>query len=365
MKNFCLILVTAAFIVAASDASVLEVYFPPEHISNNTGRIFVVGKSSAPNVELLLNNKVTCTLKVADSVFHGAVSFGYGLNEIMLKNLFEEASLNMQLDDPLEILYGPEGSAGFMQKRLYPEYLFHDSASKKACIGCHSTAQESLEECDDGSACAGCHKNMMEKFTRHTKVEDRTCINCHNLGKDLMANVTAENYLKNPCFSCHREKRGMFEKNYLHGPVAGGSCTICHNPHGSPYEKNLNQPVQILCTSCHTDIEDELTNEVVHNPFKNGRCTKCHDPHSTNNRWVLVKNSEEICMECHDMDTGPKWHQHPYNVVPKRELNVPLKLTSKGRLECISCHNPHSTNTEHLLRIDQDFTCKGCHSDML
>jgi len=101
-----------------------------------------------------------------------------------------------------------------------------------------------------------------------------------------------------------------------------------------------------------------------HAPFAAGRCGTCHDPHATANRWVLVKSSETICLECHDpQGDGLQNHNHPYDIKPQRTLTRDLRLSSKGHLECLSCHNPHATDSEHLLRTSQQNTCIDCHSE--
>ncbi len=110
-------------------------------------------------------------------------------------------------------------------------------------------------------------------------------------------------------------------------------------------------------------MDDARTKQIQHKPFLKGKCGQCHDPHSTNHKWVLVKNSQEICVPCHMPDGELKYHNHPFNVKPKRRLLSPLELTDSGQLECLSCHNPHATETKHLLRTSQGHSCLGCHPD--
>jgi predicted CXXCH cytochrome family protein len=103
---------------------------------------------------------------------------------------------------------------------------------------------------------------------------------------------------------------------------------------------------------------------IQHSPFDRGLCGSCHDPHATNNKWNLVKSSETVCMGCHaDVNGDMDGHDHPFNVKPKHRLVADLELSSSGRLECLSCHNPHASSVSHLLRTNKKFTCSGCHSD--
>lgn len=344
-------------------APMVEILSPPEHISSNCDQIYVIGRSLLPEVDIYLNGQWEGRHKVIDSIFHIPVQFGYGLNEIRVMPVIDGESSMPDAEEPVEVLYGPYPLEKL--KRIYPLYQFHDNETKQDCLSCHLNTWKNLEQASDEAVCLDCHKNLKDQFRRHTQVDDRACVNCHQMGSDLQTLAGSTGLMENPCFSCHPDRKNMFNQDYIHGPVAGGSCTICHNPHGSEYDHSLNQPVQILCLTCHDDLESEQNKPVVHKPFMDGDCEICHDPHSTNNKWMLVKNSEKVCMECHEPQGTLDAHQHPYNVKPKRKLNIDLQLTQKGKLECVSCHNPHSTQSQHLLRTNQKYTCVGCHSDML
>jgi predicted CXXCH cytochrome family protein len=121
----------------------------------------------------------------------------------------------------------------------------------------------------------------------------------------------------------------------------------------------------MLCFGCHEFDRQLQERPLQHKPFSNGNCGACHDPHATSNRWVLIKASESVCFQCHDPDKQPlKNHIHPYNVKPKNASKMDLQLSKSGKLECLTCHNPHSSYSEHLLRGNQKITCYGWHKDM-
>jgi predicted CXXCH cytochrome family protein len=187
-----------------------------------------------------------------------------------------------------------------------------------------------------------------------------SCSDCHLVNEDLTVSRPRTHSDANPCYGCHQSKIGEFDQDYVHGPVAGGACTICHDPHGSDFADTLNQPAVLLCLSCH---EDQVPGrfEVEHQPFTNGQCVDCHDPHSTMNRWVLVRSSEQLCFPCHGADGEIASHQHPYNVKPRRKLEVALQLTPSGRLECLSCHEAHGGSQRAMLRSPTADLCVGCH----
>ena len=358
MSMILLTLLLALMNTVGEKDQFMEILIPHKFISTNSYKTHIVGKTSAPIIEVYINDQKTYETMVKDSIFHQQIFYGAGLNEVRIKAIYSGMIDYPTPDAIIEILAGPEIKRKY--KKIYTPYKFHDSTPKDFCICCHDCDCDNLEETTDKQICLTCHKDYRENFSKHTKVENRTCVLCHQLDLTTFESADIED---NPCFKCHDDRIGFFTREYVHGPVAGGSCTICHNPHGSKYEKSLQAPVQILCFTCHEYIEDEQLKKTVHDPFMSGHCEKCHDPHSTNNRWVLVKNSQEVCMGCHNPDDNFKWHSHPYNVKPKKDLVVDLKLTSRGQLECLSCHNPHSTNTEHLLRITNPTACLGCHMD--
>lgn len=314
-------------------------------------------------IEVRLNGSKFLQVIVKDSIFHEQVSFGYGINEIYIRPVFSGMEDSMIQGKTIEVMYSPAIDRHYSS--LYPPYTFHDETPKKLCMRCHKGGNSDDMEESGTQSCLICHQNLKEKFRKHTKFEDASCLICHDLNQDLSASSGEFRLSSNLCFKCHEDKIGRFGQEYVHGPVAGGNCTICHSPHGSLYENNLNSPSQILCYSCHDTVEDQLEKKVVHKPFEMGWCVECHDPHSTNNKWVLIKSSETLCLKCHQEQGTLEIHKHPYNVQPKDKKKVTLQLTRDGKLECISCHNPHSTMVPHLLKTNQEFTCIGCHTDLL
>jgi len=105
---------------------------------------------------------------------------------------------------------------------------------------------------DTSAGCAGCHNGEHHPFveqwaaSRHANVRsgspttNATCIVCHEgRGKLAQLGVTSN----------YAEKEGTTPQ-----PI---TCSVCHNPHGSPNEANLRlaidnpEPTANLCMSCH------------------------------------------------------------------------------------------------------------------
>lgn len=100
--------------------------------------------------------------------------------------------------------------------------------------------------------------------------------------------------LRKLCLNCHIQKsiQSAFENNlYLHGPVAEGNCTICHNPHrsASPYLLLKEKTIE-LCGQCHSKGYIQETEEHV----KGEECTTCHNAHMGMDNSLLKKDFNEI-----------------------------------------------------------------------
>lgn len=76
------------------------------------------------------------------------------------------------------------------------------------------------------------------------------------------------------CYRCHDKKD---DKKFVHGPLAGGACAVCHEPHGSRNAYFLKDDTRVLCISCH----DQSSSRTHVFSGKNKKCEKCHNPHSS------------------------------------------------------------------------------------
>jgi predicted CXXCH cytochrome family protein len=161
------------------------------------------------------------------------------------------------------------------------------------------------------------------------------------------------------CHGCHEESK--FKGKVIHSPVAGGMCTGCHNPHQSEFNKILLSDQPDLCYNCHDKAD--FTKKNVHMAVLGG-CGSCHSPHASQSHALLLQPSiNGLCLQCH-----PNIPQRPHAVArwggghPLRGKNDPVR---KGKeFSCISCHDPHSSDSVRLFRYKADSgigICKYCH----
>jgi len=115
--------------------------------------------------------------------------------------------------------------------------------------------------------------------TVHYPYEEGECASCHN-ENSLGTLVEAQPDL---CYLCHEDLSASY--GYLHGPVAGGYCTSCHDPHRSKSGKLLRLTGEALCFYCH-EKESVVKNE-MHQDLEGMFCMDCHNPHGGEDKYIF------------------------------------------------------------------------------
>lgn len=105
-------------------------------------------------------------------------------------------------------------------------------------------------------------------------ISNMVCNDCH--GKGFSVSRPEDSI----CYRCHDKQD---EGKFVHGPLAGGACAICHEPHGSSRKFFLKGDPLVICTSCH----DQNLSRMHIEASKNKNCDKCHNPHSSDREFFL------------------------------------------------------------------------------
>ena len=268
--------------------------------------------------------------------------------------LYQDGSLHA--NQAIVIFREPEMGEGLQIS--FPEFRFHTPDHEKLCAPCHEMEAEGAGEMSVMTTfCLRCHDYLTTSSYVHGPITVGGCSPCHDftskphkydlltMGEDL-------------CFSCHDDIRDAFAKPYIHGPVAMGFCTICHSPHSSPFKFQVRFSQGDLCLSCHENMKGKAGMFVQHLPFAEGRCSGCHEPHAADIPAYLLKGEGEgLCQLCHDEQTMAS-HKHPVGRPPKFTV-AGMKLDADGNLECLTCHDPHASDSDGLSPVAGG--CAGCH----
>jgi len=123
-------------------------------------------------------------------------------------------------------------------------------------------------------------KDPVAEFVFHEPYKERDCASCHdkNSGSRLLEPQP------DLCFQCHDDFRE--EITVLHGPVAGGYCTSCHEHHLGKNKKLLRRTGRQSCLYCHQET-DVMAND-VHDDTEDADCIDCHGVHGGEDRTMIL-----------------------------------------------------------------------------
>jgi predicted CXXCH cytochrome family protein len=203
-----------------------------------------------------------------------------------------------------------------------------------------------------GPLCDGCHSVGYDIKTKAVVEWNVGCEMCHGAGSAHAANPTTVNIL-NPA----RQDAS----------TASDTCIQCHSqgqPLNNPIDgKYYDWPVGYhagLKLSDYWKLEDHKLGELTFTHFPDGTahknrmqgndfiqslmyargvtCFSCHDPHGSDNEALLRKPIDEVCLSCH----GPNGRNGPHAI--SIEAHTHHMKGSAGD-QCVSCHMPKIEQT--------------------
>jgi len=287
------------------------------------------------------------------------------------------------------------------------EFDFHlTKAAPALCLDCHDAKTAELQKAHQGQPfdkadCLSCHDphesaapKLMAKFM-HPPFADKTCELCHAPAKNGKVVLTQRD-VKSLCVTCHSDKTDQIEKSKVQHPGAAGDCTDCHSPHASRQPALPKTNAVDICLGCHSDIADLAKKPVHHQPAFSEGCGTCHEPHGGDNEHLLrASKPNPLCLECHGPDAKPKKLEsehlvaifngkvllpedyfrrvpvlpleygagHPVEHHPISDLVDPNDRNKVlTALNCLTCHQPHSSAHPDLLVKDQVNNMEFCHT---
>ena len=193
---------------------------------------------------------------------------------------------------------------------------------------------------------AQCHATMGKAKYVHGPIANGDCTTCHELLSNETHKFKAIKDIGALCYNCHDP---MGTKKYVHPPVMKGQCTTCHDPHQSDYKYQIKkEPISQICFSCHK--QDIMSKKFKHGPAADGDCTVCHTPHTSDDPKFLLQTGDSLCFQCH--------------VDMKDEFSAAKFVHKPAGENCINCHSPHSNDAKYMLSNDAPALCYNCHKDI-
>ncbi|MEO8036115.1 MAG: DmsE family decaheme c-type cytochrome, partial [Acidobacteriota bacterium] len=220
-----------------------------------------------------------------------------------------------------------------------------------------------------GEECAACHEDVVKAFgkTAHGKTfagntayQSASCVSCHvdarehaaSPGDKKPVSLTKGSQADAPCLSCHAGKPNQAHWQGSAHQMAELACASCHGVHGdhggTPEENKTPGPTAVTtkCLQCHVAQRVALHQRSSH-PMQDGQmeCTSCHNPHGTSGEKLLKQATvNELCYSCHQNMRGPFLWEHS----PVRE-------------DCLTCHKAHGSNYPQMLQARVTQLCQSCH----
>ncbi len=225
--------------------------------------------------------------------------------------------------------------------------------------------------------CQGCHavqhaafnSTLMGKIFRNprTAQERLGCEGCHGPGSlhvkagggrgvgDMITfrlddpRHTPEEY-NAVCLTCHEKGNRTLWRGSTH-ETRGLTCTNCHTvmTNVTPKAQLAKLTEMDTCFQCHKNKRAEIWRS-SHMPVREGKmsCSTCHNPHGSYSEALLRETTvNDNCYKCHAEKRGPFLWEH----APVRE-------------NCLNCHDAHGSINDFLLKISRPRLCQQCHANL-
>lgn len=248
------------------------------------------------------------------------------------------------------------------------------------CHNPHASDHRPILRDQESKVCLDCHENVQEKLESSKVVHrpaTSECLACHkgHGGKNKLF-LTAD--APKLCYECHEEIGEMIESGTVkHSAVAEDrSCMSCHDAHASAHGKLLVEQESKVCLACHKEelaVGDRKISNIAaklashphhHGPLAGGECGACHNPHGGSREHLLARSyppkiyapfdvkAYDLCLECHEAEAFTEKETDSATGFRNGDRNLHhlhVNMPAKGRT-CRMCHDPHaSNNAKHMV----------------
>lgn len=228
---------------------------------------------------------------------------------------------------------------------IMPAVSQETAVDDETCLACHDGYEAGLAD--------GPHR--LGAATPHPEGAVN-CVSCHEGGAVHADDPSADNIL-NPaksessrtlqvCTSCHDPHREPSGVAYDHLMKAGVACTSCHTVHQGSSAEGPGQ----VCGQCHVAMTSQFASTSNHPVIGDELgCLDCHSV-GAQNMPHQVEGLAVDCASCHQDYSGPYLYEH----------DAAWSFATEGN-GCISCHDPHGSVNDRLLRQPANDLCSQCH----
>ncbi len=219
-----------------------------------------------------------------------------------------------------------------------------DAGEALGCETCHGPAQVHIETA--GREKVAGFISFSRKDPTPVEEQNAVCLKCHEKTARLYWRGSPHESRNVGCTNCHTIMKDVSERSQAAGAEIATDFLLATSGGVGDRSQLARATVIGTCGQCHTRQRAQLMRS-SHMPMREGKidCATCHNPHGTAGEKLLKANSvNETCYGCHAEKRGPFLWEH----APVTE-------------SCINCHEPHGSNHEKLLKTSKPRLCQQCH----